>query len=99
MKAFQFPLQSVLQYRNQQRKQAESRQQQARKMRAILSTHHDVEDLLRIGAYAQGSNPRVEKALELLPDVESFLQQQVNEQFTFEQTRQNQAKIAERWPF
>ncbi|TPW00627.1 MAG: flagellum-specific ATP synthase, partial [bacterium] len=51
----------------------------ARKARAALATYAEAEDLIRIGAYAKGSSPQVDKAIELRPTILSFLKQEVNE--------------------
>jgi flagellum-specific ATP synthase len=74
-------------------------QEAARKVRAILATHAEVEDLIRIGAYAKGTSPQVDKALELMPAVEAFLRQQIGERTTFEDTRAALERIGAAWPF
>jgi flagellum-specific ATP synthase len=76
-----------------------AQQAAARKIRAILATYADVEDLLRIGAYAKGSSPAVDKAIELMPAVEAFLRQQKGERFSLAQTREAMDRIASMWPF
>ena len=73
--------------------------QAARKLRAILATYADVQDLIRIGAYVRGSNAQVDKAIELMPHVEKFLKQDVGDRSTFEQTRQGLFKLANEWKF
>jgi flagellum-specific ATP synthase len=77
----------------------QAHQAAARKIRAILATYADVEDLLRIGAYAKGSSPQVDKAIELMPAVEAFLRQQKGERYSMAQTREALDKIAAAWPF
>jgi flagellum-specific ATP synthase len=71
----------------------------ARKLRAILATYHEVQDLIRIGAYVRGSSPQVDKALELMPRVEQFLRQDIGERSTFAQTREALLAIAAQWPY
>jgi flagellum-specific ATP synthase len=71
----------------------------ARKLRAILATYHEVQDLIRIGAYVRGSIPQVDKALELMPRVEQFLRQDIGERSTFAQTREALLAIAAQWPY
>jgi len=39
----------------------------ARKLREVLATYSDVEDMIRIGAYAKGTSPQVDRAVELRP--------------------------------
>jgi flagellum-specific ATP synthase len=74
-------------------------QEAARKLRAALAVHAEAEDLIRIGAYARGSSPPVDRAVELLPALQAFLRQNVHEQSTFEQTRDAMQRIAASWPF
>lgn len=47
----------------------------AQRMRTILATYRDAEDLVNIGAYVTGSNPEIDTALRLMPKVREFLQQ------------------------
>ena len=51
----------------------------ARKVRAILATLEEAEDLLRIGAYVKGTRPQMDRAVELRPALLTFLQQNINE--------------------
>ncbi|MGI6152227.1 MAG: flagellar protein export ATPase FliI [Christensenellaceae bacterium] len=55
-------------------------------MRNIMSEYNDVQDLISIGAYKQGANARVDKAIELREPILRFLKQGVSEESTFEQT-------------
>ena len=71
----------------------------ARKVRAIMATYAEVQDLLRIGAYVRGSNAQIDKAIELMPRVEKFLKQDVGERSTFDQTRQAMFQLANEWKF
>jgi flagellum-specific ATP synthase len=43
-----------------------------------LAAHKCVEDMINIGAYAQGSNPEIDKAIETLPLANAFLRQDVS---------------------
>jgi flagellum-specific ATP synthase len=47
----------------------------AGRIRSILATYKSVEDLLSIGAYVKGSNPKVDHALQRLETVQGFLRQ------------------------
>ena len=49
------------------------------KIRSILATYKGVEDLLSIGAYVKGSNPKVDQALQSLDAVQSFMRQKRDE--------------------
>ncbi|HQJ55397.1 MAG TPA: FliI/YscN family ATPase, partial [Planctomycetota bacterium] len=47
----------------------------AAELRALAASLRDVEDLVRLGAYARGSDPRADRALELRGAIEAFLRQ------------------------
>lgn len=61
----------------------------AAQVREWLAAYRDAEDLIHIGAYAKGSNPKVDIALQKLPDIENFLRQSLEEGATGEEARQN----------
>jgi flagellum-specific ATP synthase len=74
-------------------------QQAARKLREILAVHAEAEDLIRIGAYARGSSPQVDRAVELLPSVQAFLRQEPGEHSSPMETRDRLERLALAWPF
>ncbi len=43
--------------------------------RSVLSTYADMEDIVRLGAYKQGSNPAVDRAVAIAPKIETMLTQ------------------------
>jgi flagellum-specific ATP synthase len=43
--------------------------------RQALSAYANMEELIRIGAYRAGSDPQIDRAIELHPDLEAFLSQ------------------------
>jgi len=51
----------------------------AMKAREILATYREAEDLINIGAYVKGSNPKIDEAVKKNPELESFLIQDLNE--------------------
>jgi flagellum-specific ATP synthase len=51
----------------------------AGELRDLLATWQDAEELVNIGAYREGSNPRIDRALELIGPLRAFLRQQVND--------------------
>ena len=71
----------------------------ARKLRAILAISAETEDLVRIGAYARGSNPQIDRAIDLKPAVDFFLKQDMGKQSTLAECRAALEKIAAAWPF
>lgn len=51
----------------------------AGKLRDVLATYRASEDLINIGAYARGSNPKIDFALDRIDAVNAFLRQAVDE--------------------
>jgi hypothetical protein len=45
----------------------------------IYATYIDAEDLINIGAYVKGSNPRIDRAINRIDSINSFLRQDINE--------------------
>lgn len=58
----------------------------AQKLRAAMADYHEAEDLINLGAYVAGSNPRVDEAIRLHDAIEEFLCQHKEEHSEFEQT-------------
>ncbi len=74
-------------------------QKAARKIREIMATYAEAEDLIRIGAYQKGTSPTIDKAVELRPAVLAFLKQEMNERSESAETRQRMEQIAAQWNF
>ncbi len=55
-------------------------------LRDVLAAYRDAEDLINIGAYVSGSNPRVDHALAKIEGIRHFLRQGIYESAPFEQT-------------
>ncbi|MBO6537106.1 MAG: FliI/YscN family ATPase [Balneolaceae bacterium] len=49
------------------------------KARELLATYREAEDLINIGAYVKGSNPKIDNAIKKHPDLESFLIQDMDQ--------------------
>jgi flagellum-specific ATP synthase len=58
----------------------------AQRMRNVLATYKKAEDLINIGAYVHGSNPKIDESLSYIDKVNGFLRQSVSEKFTFAET-------------
>ncbi len=58
----------------------------AGKLKNVLATYNDAEDLINIGAYKRGSNPDIDFAIEKIRGVNDFLMQDVDTKFSFEDT-------------
>jgi flagellum-specific ATP synthase len=61
-------------------------QELAGRIRGILATHKEAEDLINIGAYAAGSNPRIDQAIGKIEAVNRFLRQKMTEAIDLETT-------------
>ena len=46
-----------------------------RKARALMSTYEDMAELIRLGAYRQGTDPKVDEAIKFNPGLDAFLTQ------------------------
>ncbi|MBP9003538.1 MAG: FliI/YscN family ATPase [Candidatus Hydrogenedentes bacterium] len=64
---------------------SEEHMELATRMRRHLAVYRDAEDLINIGAYAQGSNPDIDEAIRLNPTIRAFLVQGLREKFDFEE--------------
>ncbi len=53
--------------------------ERAGRIRSVLATYRDAEDLVNIGAYVAGANPRIDRALALIDPINAFLTQRVGE--------------------
>ena len=56
----------------------------ARKFKSVLATYRKAEDLINIGAYAAGSNPEIDYAIQMIGNINAYLQQDVADTVTFE---------------
>jgi flagellum-specific ATP synthase len=57
--------------------------QKAQELRRLLAAYTASEDLIRIGAYQKGSDPTLDKALALIPELHRFLMQKPGEVSNF----------------
>lgn len=53
--------------------------QRARDLRRLYSTYQQNKDLISVGAYRPGADPRIDKAIEKNPEIMEFLQQDMDE--------------------
>ncbi len=59
--------------------------QLAGKLKSVLATYNEAEDLINIGAYKAGSNPEIDYAIKKIHDVNEFLCQGTDEKFQFDE--------------
>jgi flagellum-specific ATP synthase len=55
-------------------------------LRSLMAAYAHSEDLIRVGAYQKGTDPTLDKATEILPSLNAFLQQDSSALSGFEQT-------------
>lgn len=65
----------------------------AEKLRETLAIYRDSHDLINIGAYVRGSSPKIDYAIEKLPEINSFLRQDVFEKVNFPEMEEHLQKI------
>ena len=65
----------------------------AGKLKNVMATYNEAEDLINIGAYKRGSNPAIDYAIEKIDAVNEFLRQDVDEKVAFEESVQKLAEI------
>ena len=74
---------------------SETHSRLATQLREVLATRQRVEDLVAVGAYQAGSDPRVDLALSLFPTIEGFLRQPPTEASSFDDALAHLAQILE----
>jgi flagellum-specific ATP synthase len=58
----------------------------AAKLREVLARYAEAEDLINIGAYVKGSNPKIDYAISKIDEVNEFLKQGTFDQCDYEET-------------
>lgn len=64
-----------------------------RRAKQIISTYEDMAELIRLGAYRRGSDPEVDMAIQIYPQIEAFLTQNKDDDTTIEEGFQALAAI------
>ena len=62
--------------------------QAASKLKTVLATYNEAEDLINIGAYKSGSNPNIDYAISKINAVNEFLCQDTDAKYSFEESVQ-----------
>ena len=65
----------------------------AGKLKNVLATYNDAEDLINIGAYRSGANKNIDYAVSKIEQVNAFLMQETDEKFSFEEEREQLLSI------
>ena len=58
----------------------------ASKLKSVLATYNEAEDLINIGAYKAGSNPAIDRAIRKIDAINAFLCQDVDEKIDYDET-------------
>ncbi|MFN3700192.1 MAG: flagellar protein export ATPase FliI [Alphaproteobacteria bacterium] len=64
-----------------------------KRAKKVITAYENMEELIRLGAYRRGSDPAVDEALRLYPQIEEFLAQNKDEQTSIEEGFQTLALI------
>ncbi|MDR1885283.1 MAG: flagellar protein export ATPase FliI [Synergistaceae bacterium] len=75
---------------------SEAQVEAAGRVRELLSIFEEAQDLINIGAYKSGSNPRVDWALKHIESIDLFLKQGIDESYTFDDSVGQLLKLAPR---
>jgi len=67
--------------------------QMAREVRRLYSLYQQNQDLISVGAYQPGSDPKIDEAIRKNPEIVNFLQQDMNEQVDMARTLQELAAL------
>ncbi|HHV65644.1 MAG TPA: flagellar protein export ATPase FliI [Peptococcaceae bacterium] len=65
----------------------------AGKMREYLAVYQNAKDLIDIGAYVDGSNPRIDEAKAHIEKINAFLCQEIEEKFSFEEMQEQMQSV------
>jgi flagellum-specific ATP synthase len=61
----------------------------AGKMRELMAVYKDAKDLIDIGAYEHGNNPKIDLAIRLMPEINGFLRQSIKDSVSMDGTIAN----------
>ncbi len=65
---------------------SEEHKQSAYKMRKLMALYRENKDLIDVGMYNPGSNPKLDIAIELMPQINAFLQQRTSDSVSMDNT-------------
>lgn len=70
-----------------------SHREAASKLRNMMATYQDNQDLISIGAYKSGTNPELDVAIQHMTGINEFLQQKVDHKVDYEETIRQLAEV------
>lgn len=71
----------------------ENQLKEAGKIRSLLSTYEENQELINIGAYKKGTNKEIDEAIQYRPFIVDFLKQRVSDTVTFEESIEQMADL------
>ena len=80
--------------RLQSRVASKEQKENSRRVREALAAYRQAEDLIQLGAYAAGSNPRLDASIRARGDMMKFLKQDANELSELNRTLEDLHKLA-----
>ena len=73
---------------------SEEHQLMARRIRQVYSNYKQNQDLISIGAYAKGSDPRIDLAIHAEPAINALLQQEMKQVIPYDESLEGMAALA-----
>jgi type III secretion protein N (ATPase) len=68
----------------------------AKSLRATLGSYAERRDLIAVGAYSRGADPKLDRAVDLMPELERFLIQGPFEMTDYDRTREEVLRLSKR---
>ncbi len=65
----------------------------AQKLRETIAIYRDAEDLINVGAYKAGANPKIDKAIKMIDQINDFLKQKTEDHSNMSQCLRGLAQI------
>ncbi len=72
--------------------------EQVRRFKQLYSRYQRARDLIAVGAYSAGSDPLLDQAIALLPRMESFLQQQIDQRAGYSESLDDLVQLFSQLP-
>ncbi|GMM86053.1 flagellar protein export ATPase FliI [Pseudoalteromonas sp. MTN2-4] len=72
---------------------SEPHMQQARVLKQVYSMYQQNKDMITLGAYQQGSDPMLDQAIQMMPQVNGFLQQGMKDVLRYDECLQGLAQL------
>lgn len=57
----------------------------AAEIKKVMAVYRDAEDLINIGAYVKGSNPKIDYAIDVIDNIIAFIEQETSDSFSYEE--------------